>query len=161
MEDAGLLHKLRRYVAGRSRTPRTKTELVNYAKRLINKEDIISIHGGGAHEIRVGDLCDYVEAAFYMDVRHELEIAISHFRKNATLVKAINGYMEKGEVPTSLVLPTKIVHSITDGSARAALLACTALDATGRAVAGTVKRCASDAVNNPWNPLKHSVAVVF
>jgi hypothetical protein len=159
LEDATLLHKLRRYAAGRPRTPRTKTELVTYAKRLVNKDDIISIHGGEYHDVRVADLCDYVESAFYMDVRHELEIAVSHHRKNHNLVKALNAYMEKGEMPTSVILPAKVVHSITDGTAKAALLACTALNATGRCVASTVKRYQHDFKHNPWNPLTGQVVV--
>jgi len=160
LEDAQLLHKLRRYAAGRVRNPRTKTELFNYAKRLVNKEDIISIHGGGAHEVHVATISDYVESAFYMDIRHELEVAISYYRENRNMVKAINAYMEKGELPTSLVLPSKVVHSITDGSAKAALLAVTALDKTGQAVCSTVRRCASELTEHPYNPVS-GVAYVF
>jgi hypothetical protein len=159
LEDAGLLHKLRRYAAGRVRNPRTKTELFNYAKRLVNKEDIISIHGGGAHEIQVAVLSDYVEAAFYMDVRHEVEVAITHYKKNQELVAALNAYMEKGEMPTSFVKTMKVVHSVTSGTAKAALLSVSALDATGHAVARTVKRHCSTAMANPWNPLDGSVCV--
>lgn len=159
LEDAGLLRKLRRYVAGKARNPRTKAELVNYAKRLVNKEDIISIHGGGAHEIHVGELCDYVEAAFYMDIRHELEIAITHWRNNATMVSALNAYMEKGEMPKSVILPSKVVHAIGSTTARAALLSVKGLDAAGRAVASTVARGCHDAKMNPWNPLNGEVCV--
>lgn len=99
IEDVDLFSKLRRYVAGKQRTPRLKTETMNYARRLCNKADIISIHGGGAHEIPVASMTDYVEIAFYVDVRNELETALSFHKENAVMVKALNKYYESGSAP--------------------------------------------------------------
>jgi len=112
LPDADLLAKLRRYQAGRLRGPRQKTELMTYARRLVNKEDIIAIHGGGAHVVPVGSIVDYVEAAFYMDVRHELEVAISHYKQNKTYTDALNVYIEKGELPIDLTVPSAVIHTV-------------------------------------------------
>lgn len=103
LEDCDLTDKLRRYIAGKPRNARMKSELVNYARRLTNKADIIAIHGGGAHEVLVGRMSDYVENAFYMDVRHELEVALTYYRKNHTIVDALNCYYENGKMPTDMV----------------------------------------------------------
>lgn len=111
LEDVDLYDKLRRYVAGKPRTARMKSELSNYARRLVNKADIISIHGGGCHEINVGRLSDYVEAAFYVDARHELEVAMSYARENATVVELLNKYYETGAVPLDLAKVQKAVRT--------------------------------------------------
>lgn len=103
LEDCDLTDKLRRYIAGKPRNARNKSELMNYARRLTNKADIIAIHGGGAHEVLVGRMSDYVENAFYMDARHELEVALSYWRRNETVIKALNVYYEKGEMPADMV----------------------------------------------------------
>jgi hypothetical protein len=102
LEDCDLTDKLRRYIAGKPRNARMKSELMNYARRLTNKADIIAIHGGGAHEVLVGRMSDYVENAFYMDARHELEVAMSYFRKNATVIDALNTYYESGKMPLDM-----------------------------------------------------------
>ena len=102
LEDSDLTDKLRRYIAGKPRNSRTKSELMNYARRLTNKADIIAIHGGGAHEVLVGRMSDYVENAFYMDARHELEVAMSYFRPNATVIGALNAYYETGKMPLDM-----------------------------------------------------------
>jgi len=99
VEDLDLFDKLRRYVAGKSRTPRLKTETMNYARRLCNKEDIISIHGGGAHGIRVACMKDYVEIAFRVDMKSELDIALSFHKEDRKIIGALNAYYEKGEMP--------------------------------------------------------------
>lgn len=106
IEDTDLFSKLRRYVAGKQRTPRLKTETMNYARRLCNKLDIISIHGGGAHEIPVASMADYVEVAFHLDVRQELDAALSFHRENVKLVTALNAYYESGALPKDLTLVT-------------------------------------------------------
>jgi len=99
VEDLDLFDKLRRYVAGKSRTPRLKTETMNLARRLCNKEDIISIHGGGAHGIRVASMKDYVEIAFRVDMKSELDIALSFHMEDRKIISALNAYYEKGEMP--------------------------------------------------------------
>jgi hypothetical protein len=103
LEDCDLTDKLRRYIAGKPRNARMKSELMNYARRLTNKADIIAIHGGGAHEVLVGRMSDYVENAFYMDARHELEVALTYWRKNSVVVDALNCYYENGKMPTDMV----------------------------------------------------------
>jgi len=94
LDDVDLLDKLKRYCAGKPRNPRLRTETLNYARRLCNKADIISIHGGGAHEIPVARMVDYVHAAFYADVQHELEVALHYHRENQTMVAALNAHYE-------------------------------------------------------------------
>jgi len=111
LEDCDLFDKLRRYIAGRPRTPRYKADLLNYARRLTNKQDIIAIHGGGAHEINVARISDYVEASFYVDARHELEVALSYMRENATVVEALNAYYETGTIPMDLAKVQKAVST--------------------------------------------------
>jgi len=108
IEDLDLFSKLRRYVAGKQRTPRLKTESMNYARRLCNKADIISIHGGGAHEIPVASMADYVEVAFYIDVKSELDAALSFHKDNAQMTGALNGYYEKGTVPKDFTVVTGV-----------------------------------------------------
>jgi len=103
IEDIDLFTKLRRYVAGKKRTPALQTELMNHARRLCNKLDIISIHGGGAHEVPVASMNDYVQTAFYVDARAELDMAISMHRDNAKLVLALNKYYEDGTMPKDFV----------------------------------------------------------
>lgn len=99
LEDCDLTDKLRRYIAGKPRNARMKTELMNYARRLTNKADIIAIHGGGAHEVMVGRMSDYVENAFYCDAQHELEVAMSYWRRNHVITEALNAYYETGKMP--------------------------------------------------------------
>jgi len=106
IEDVDLFSKLRRYVAGKQRTPRLKTETVNYARRLCNKADIISIHGGGAHEIPVASMTDYVEVAFHVDQRTELDAALAFHKDNAQITHALNSYYETGTMPTDFTLVT-------------------------------------------------------
>lgn len=106
IEDIDLFTKLRRYVAGKQRTPRVKTETMNLARRLCNKADIISIHGGGAHEIPVASMADYVEVAFYVDTRKELDTALSLHRDNQQITKALNDYYEKGTIPKDMTVIT-------------------------------------------------------
>jgi hypothetical protein len=113
IEDVDLFSKLRRYVAGKQRTPRLKTEVMNYARRLCNKEDIISIHGGGAHGIPVASMSDYVEVSFYVDARSELDAAISFHKDNANIVSALNTYYEKGVTPKDFSLVARA--TITTG----------------------------------------------
>jgi hypothetical protein len=112
LEDCDLTDKLRRYVAGKPRDARMKSELMGYARRLTNKADIIAIHGGGAHEILVGRMSDYVENAFYIDARHELEVAMSYWRKNKTIVKALNAYYTTGEMPLDVASVQKAISVV-------------------------------------------------
>jgi hypothetical protein len=99
IEDLDLFSKLRRYVAGKARTPRLKTETMNLARRLCNKMDIISIHGGGAHDIPVASMNDYVEVAFYVDQKTELDTALSFHRENHRTMTVLNKYYETGVMP--------------------------------------------------------------
>jgi hypothetical protein len=100
IEDLDLFNELRRYAACKQRTPRLATEMANLARRLCNKKDLISIHGGGASEIPVASMSDYVEVARYIDVRHELDIAASMYQENKVMVAALNTYYEKGTLPS-------------------------------------------------------------
>jgi len=99
IEDLELFSTLRRYVAGKQRTPRLKTETMNYARRLCNKNDIISIHGGGCSEIPVASMSNYVEVAFYVDVKSELDVALSFHRDNIKMTAALNKYYGDGQLP--------------------------------------------------------------
>jgi len=146
LEDTELLTELRRYQSGRLRNSQRKTELHNLARRLVNKKDIISMHGGHVHDIDVATIDDYVEAAFHMDLRHELEVAISYHRENKAMIQAFNEYMEKGKLPLNLVLPTKAVSLLVDGAAKASL----ATIATGKAVVAFGRAYSS---SNPYNPV--------
>jgi len=96
LDDVDLLDKLRRYCAGKKRDSRLRTEVLNYARRLCNKADIISIHGGGAHEINVATMVDYAHAAFYMDVQHELSVALAYHKENTVMVNALNDFYDGG-----------------------------------------------------------------
>jgi len=121
VEDLDLFDKLRRYVAGKARTPRLKTETMNLARRLCNKEDIIAIHGGGAHGIRVASMKDYVEIAFRVDMKSELDIALSFHKEDRKIISALNAYYEKGEMPrdftTLTYAATVSARTISDAAA--------------------------------------------
>jgi len=106
LDDAVLFEQLRRYVAGKKRDPRLKSETMNHARRLCNPKDIISIHGGGARDIPVATMHTYVEAAFYVDVRAEVDCAISMHRDNVKLVRTLNDYYDKGAMPTDYTMLT-------------------------------------------------------
>jgi len=110
LQDHDLTDKLRRYVAGKPRNAKMKTELMNYARRLTNKADIIAIHGGGAHEVLVGQMTDYVENAFYCDVRHELEVAMTYWRQNKDITNALNTYYETGRMPLDVASVQKALR---------------------------------------------------
>jgi len=106
IEDLELFEDLRRYVAGKQRTPRLKVETMNLARRECNKRDIISIHGGGHSEIPVASMSDYVEVAYYIDAQSELDIALSFHKENLRTVTALNKYYESGVVPRDFTLIT-------------------------------------------------------
>jgi hypothetical protein len=106
LEDVDLFEKLRRYVAGKQRTPRLRVETMNLARRYCNKEDIISIHGGGAHEVPVARMSDYVEVALYVDVKQELDVSLAFYRDNQVMSKALNVYYDTGVMPTDFVATT-------------------------------------------------------
>jgi len=124
VEDLDLFDKLRRYVAGKARTPRLKTETMNTARRLCNKDDIISIHGGGAHGIRVATMKDYVEIAFRVDMKSELDIALSFHKEDRKIIGALNAYYEKGEMPRDFTVITNaaIVSARTVSAAATCVL---------------------------------------
>jgi len=157
LQDVDLFNKLRRYVAGKARTPRLMTEVTNYARRLTNKADIISIHGGGAHDVNLGDFIDYVHASFYVDVRHELESAISFQKQNAVMVKALNAYYEQGTVPTDFVQLTKCV--VKSASVIAPLVSSAVSSATPLVVSGA--EAVSLAAVKSWDFLSPLEGTVF
>jgi len=130
IEDLDLFNKLRRYAACKQRTPRLKTEMANLARRLCNKEDIIAIHGGGASDIPIALMSDYVEVAMYVDVRHELDLAASMYKENHVMVNALNQYYEKGHLPADFTRLTKVVRKV--GAAVVGAATCVASD-VGRA----------------------------
>jgi len=110
LDNVELLEKLRLYISGRKRSPAEKTALWNHARRLCNERDVISMHGGNVMRIDSQSLMvHYVECAFYMDVRRELEVAISYAQENNDLVVALNKYYETGIAPTTHNLTSKVI----------------------------------------------------
>jgi len=99
LEDAELYDRLRRQIAGKERTPRAKQELMQLCRRLANKADVISIHQGFTHEVPPERMTDYVNAAFYADVKHELEAALLYHKENSKAVDTLNNYIAKGAIP--------------------------------------------------------------
>jgi len=99
LEDTELYDRLRRTIAGKERTPRAKSDLMAMCRRLANKNDIISVHQGFAHEVPPELMTDYVNAAFYADVHHELEVALMYHRENRQAVDALNKFIVEGRVP--------------------------------------------------------------
>jgi len=59
-----------------------------------------SIHQGFAHEVHPERMTDYVNAAFYADVKHELEVALMYHRENSKAIDTLNSYYQHGVVPT-------------------------------------------------------------
>jgi len=121
LEDTDLFDKLRRYVAGKQRSPRLRTETMNLARRLCNKADIISIHGGGAHEIPVARMSDYVEVAFYVDMKQELDVSLAFYRDNSVMMGALNDYYEKGTMPRDFVFSTGLAIASSQALAAGAV----------------------------------------
>jgi len=112
LEDVELYDRLRRTIAGKERTPRAKADLMAMCRRLANKNDIISIHQGFAHEVPPERMADYVNAAFYADVKHELEVALAHHRENKAAVDALNKYYQEGIVPVDFTNVAKIGRAV-------------------------------------------------
>lgn len=104
LADVDLYDRLRRIVAGKERTPRVKQDLMAMCRRLANKNDIISIHQGFAHEVPPEIMTDYVNAAFYADVKHELEVALMYHRENKGAVDALNKYIMEGKCPVDATI---------------------------------------------------------
>jgi hypothetical protein len=113
LEDVELYDRLRRTIAGKERTPRSKADLMAMCRRLANKNDIISIHQGFAHEVSPEKMSDYVNAAFYADVKHELEVALMHHRENADAVKALNKFIVEGHVPVDFTAIAKVGRAVS------------------------------------------------
>jgi len=111
--DSDLLEKLRRYIAGRKRTPEKKEDLMNFCRRNCNKNDVISVHAGYWHRVQPEQMIDYVNTAFYMDIEHELESAIHFESKYATMKQALNEYYEKGVLPTHIYTPAEIKTAVS------------------------------------------------
>lgn len=100
LEDVELYDRLRRTIAGKERSPRAKADLMAMCRRLANKMDIISIHQGFTHEVPPELMTDYVNAAFYADVKHELEVALMYHRENKEAIDALNAFIVEGKSPT-------------------------------------------------------------
>lgn len=112
LDDVELYDRLRRTIAGKERTPRAKSELMAMCRRLANKNDIISIHQGFCHDIAPERMSDYVNAAFYADVKHELEVALMHHRENKSAVDALNKYYAEGVTPPDYTNVAKIGRAV-------------------------------------------------
>jgi hypothetical protein len=112
LEDVELYDRLRRTIAGKERTPRAKSELMAMCRRLANKNDIISIHQGFAHEVPPERMADYVNAAFYADVKHELDVALLHHRENKEAVDALNRYYAEGITPPDYTNVARIGRAV-------------------------------------------------
>lgn len=110
--DSDLLEKLRRYIAGRKRTPEQKENLMNFCRRCCNKLDVISVHSGVWHRVPAEQMTDYVNTAFYMDIEHELESAIYFEEKYSVMKGALNAYYETGALPTHIYTPSEIVKTV-------------------------------------------------
>jgi len=113
LADSDLLEKLRRYIAGRKRTPEQKENLMNFCRRNCNKNDVISVHSGVWHRVPPEHMTDYVNTAFYMDIEHELESAIYFETKYSTMKKALNEYYEKGTLPTHIYTPSEVTRAVS------------------------------------------------
>eukprot|EP00262_Sarcandra_glabra_P010469 TRINITY_DN25750_c0_g1_i1.p1 TRINITY_DN25750_c0_g1~~TRINITY_DN25750_c0_g1_i1.p1 ORF type:complete len:520 (+),score=23.56 TRINITY_DN25750_c0_g1_i1:25-1560(+) len=112
LEDVELYDRLRRTIAGKERSIRAKSDLMAMCRRLANKNDIISIHQGFAHEVPPEMMTDYVEAAFYADVNHELEVALMYHRENKDAVDALNRFYVEGKAPMDLTLIGKVGRAV-------------------------------------------------
>jgi hypothetical protein len=113
LEDVELYDRLRRTIAGKERTPRAKNDLMAMCRRLANKNDIISIHQGFAHEVLPERMTDYVNAAFYADVKHELEVALMYHRENKAAVDALNRYIAEGTVPVDFTNIARVGRAVS------------------------------------------------
>jgi len=112
LEDVELYDRLRRTIAGKQRTPRAKDELGAMCRRLANKTDIISIHQGFHHEVAPERMADYVNAAFYADVKHELEVALAYHRENREAVTTLNKYYAEGVLPVDLTNIARVGRAV-------------------------------------------------
>jgi len=112
LEDAELYDRLRRTIAGKERTPRSKSDLMAMCRRLANKNDIISIHQGFCHDVPPHLMSDYVHAAFYADVKHELEVALLYHRENRKAVDTLNKYLAEGVAPVDLSVLSTIGRAV-------------------------------------------------
>jgi len=112
LEDVELYDRLRRTISGKERTPKQKNELMAMCRRLANKNDIISIHQGFHHDVDPALMADYVKAAFYADVKHELEVALKFHRENKDAVAALNRFYTEGIAPTDFTNIAKIGRAV-------------------------------------------------
>jgi hypothetical protein len=112
LHDVDLFDRLRRAVAGKERSVRARTELMNLCRRLANKNDIIAVHQGFHHEVDPELMTDYVSAAFYCDVDHELEVAIKYHRENKAAVDALNRFYVQGVVPPDYTNLAKVGKAV-------------------------------------------------
>jgi len=113
LEDVELYDRLRRTIAGKERTPRAKADLMTMCRRLANKNDIISIHQGYAHDVPPELITYYVNAAFYADVKTELEVALKYHRENKAAVDALNKYMTEGVVPLDMTIVAQVGRAVS------------------------------------------------
>jgi len=113
LEDVELYDRLRRMIAGKERSARAKSDLMVMCRRLANKNDIISVHQGFAHEISPGLMTDYVNAAFYADVKHELEVALMYHRENKQAVDALNRYIVEGITPVDFTMLGQVGRAVS------------------------------------------------
>jgi len=112
LEDVELYDRLRRTIAGKERTPRAKSDLMAMCRRLSNKNDIISVHQGFAHEVPPELMTDYVNAAFYADVKHELEVALMYHRENKEAVDTLNRFIVEGQIPADFTSLAKVGRAV-------------------------------------------------
>jgi hypothetical protein len=113
LEDVELYDRLRTQIAGKERSPRAKSDLMVMCRRLANKNDIISVHQGFAHEISPGLMTDYVNAAFYADVKHELEVALMYHRENKQAIDALNRYIVEGVTPVDFTILGQVGRAVS------------------------------------------------
>jgi len=112
LEDVELYDRLRRIIAGKERTPRAHSDLMAMCRRLANKNDIIAIHQGFAHDVPPEMMTDYVNAAFYADVNHELEVALKYHRENREAVEALNSFIREGRAPTDMTNVARVGRAV-------------------------------------------------
>jgi len=112
LEDVELYDRLRRTIAGKERTPRAKSDLMAMCRRLSNKNDIISVHQGYSHEVPPELMTDYVNAAFYADVKHELEVALAYHKENKQAIDALNRFISEGKAPVDFTIIANVGRAV-------------------------------------------------
>jgi hypothetical protein len=90
IEDVEFFEELRNYISMAARTVQKKQDLIHYARRLTDKNDIFAKHADKYYKIPVHMRAWYVEAAFYEDIAAENDAMITFRRANLTQIALHN-----------------------------------------------------------------------